>query len=267
MKKLITAGLALGLFGTVAHAQNQQAATIDAVEQMKAATQVTSQWIGIRANIAKVGSQWHIDRQLMQQRIDLYRSEIDQLQRNIAEMTSKAAEGQGKRAELSNEIDTLERAQKVVVGILPRYEAQLRELAKYFPEPLLRTTSRMIDSIPTSAANVRLGAGQRLALIVSVLNEVDKFNRDVTTSQELRQISGESRQVSVMYMGLGQAFYADATGSFGGVGFPAKGGWVWEERNDMAAQIRDAIKVAQGEIKPAIFVELPLQVTQIKVSR
>ncbi|MFA5257001.1 MAG: DUF3450 family protein [Opitutales bacterium] len=264
MKKLISAGIALGLFGTATLLQAQQSSTpVDAGEQIKAATEVTSKWVETRSTISKDANQWRVDKELIQQKIDFYRIELENLQTEIDTLSKSASEGQDKRAQYANQIEELNRAQSVVIGMLPKYEAQVRELVRYFPSPLQETAGKLAKSIPTNPNTTRLGAGQRLAVIVGILNEVDRFNRDVTTTQEIREINGENRQVDVMYMGLGQAFYADSEGKIAGIGTPAKDGWKWEAHDDMATQILTAIKVAQGKIKPAVFVEIPLQTTTI----
>jgi chromosome segregation ATPase len=265
MKKLITAGIVLSLFGTYSSAQAQQEQVpATAADQIKNATEVTRQWVDTQATIAKEGNQWKVDRELIQQRIDLFQSEMENLQSEIDELAKKASEGQGTRAEYSNRIDELNRAQSVVLGKLPKYETELRELAQFFPAPLQNSISKLLNALPANPQKASSGPGQRLAVIVGILNEVDKFNKDVTTTQEIHVIDGKQIQVEVMYLGLGEAFYADENGMIGGYGTPAKGSWNWVEDNTMASQISKAIKIAQGKIKPAVFVELPMQVTDVK---
>lgn len=261
MKKLITAGIALGLFGTVSLAQAQEAT---AAEQLQAATNITSEWVEARSSISKEINQWRVNKELIQQKIDFYKNELEGLQEEIDRYVEEAEKGKGKRAEYSNQIEELNRAQKVVLGILPKYESQVKELAKYFPSPLENSATKLAQSIPSNPENTRMSVGARLAVIVGILNEVDRFNRDVTTNQEVRTIGDKQIQVEVMYLGFAQAFYADSEGTIAGIGTPAKGGWKWEAKDEMAPQILRAIQVAQGKIKPAEFVELPLQMTNIK---
>jgi hypothetical protein len=265
MKKLITAGIVLSLFGTMSSAQAQQEqAPVSAADQIKSATDVTRQWVDVQSTIAKEGNQWRVDKDLMQQRLDLFRSEMENLQSEIDNLAKKAAEGQGTRAEYSNRIEELNRAQSVVLGKLPKFETQLRELAEFFPSPLRNSISKLMTSMPANSQKTNLGPGQRLAIVVGILNEVDKFNKDVTTTQEIHMIDGKQIQVEVMYLGLGQAFYADENGMFAGYGTPAKGEWTWVEKNEMASEISKTLTIAQEKINPAVFVELPMQVTDVK---
>lgn len=266
MKKLITAGAVLSLIGTPAFAQSQEAAApLTPSEQIEQATAITKQWVEVQSTIAKEGNQWKVDKHLIQQRIDLFSAEMESLQQEIKELEDKAATGQGKRASYTNQINELQNAQNVVLGVLPRYEADLLELSKFFPTPLANSTETLMAPLRNKGKS-NLGVGQRLALIVGVLNEVDKFNKDITTTKEERSIDGKNREVYVMYLGLGQAFYADEQGTIAGTGTPdpAKGGWKWESHDDQAEQIARAIAVAQGKIKPAEFVNLPMQVTTVK---
>ncbi|HNX04956.1 MAG TPA: hypothetical protein PKI32_05605, partial [Opitutales bacterium] len=137
MKKLITAGIILSLLGSTASLQAQQSqAQQSPADQIKEATEITRQWVAQQATIAKEGNQWRVDKELMQQRIDLFRSEMEELQAEIDALTQKAAQGQGTRAEYNNRIEELNRAQSVVIGMLPKFETEIRELATYFPTPL-----------------------------------------------------------------------------------------------------------------------------------
>jgi hypothetical protein len=105
-----------------------------------------------------------------------------------------------------------------------------------------------------------MGDGQRMAIVVAILNEIDKFNNTVTVEKEMRDVNGKPTEVKTMYLGLAQAFYAYKSGMFAGVGKPAEGEWKWEEKNDMAQQISQAIAVADASLKPPVFSNLPLSV-------
>ncbi len=261
MKKLITAGIALGLIGSVSLVQAQATDTADLI---KVATENTSKWVETRTTISKESNQWRVDKELIQQKIDFYKSEISMLSDEIKKLSDEAEKGKGDRAAFATKIEELQRATRVVTGILPKYENQVKELVSYFPLPLQETAGKLAKNIPSNPETTRLGAGQRLAIIVGILNEVDRFNREVTVTKEVREVEGQTREFDIMYLGLGQAFYADSQGQLAGYATPAKGQWVWTSSNENAPQILRAIKVGQGKIKPAEFVELPLKITNIK---
>lgn len=257
MKKLITAGLALGLISLPVLVQAQPAD----LDQTQTAV---GQWVEVRGKISKAKNEWRAEKALIEQRIALYQSELDSLQKQMDDLVQNQQEGAGKRAELQERRESLERAQAVVEGQLGAFERQLLTLTEYFPVPLQDKISSLLGRVPRdNRAAARISASNRMATIVAILNEVDKFNNEVTVVPEIR----DGRQVEVIYLGLGQAFYADIEGKHGGVGVPAKGKWEWTEQPELAPDIAHAVLVAQGKIKPAEYTALPLQVTEINATR
>ena len=64
--------------------------------------------------------------------------------------------------------------------------------------------------------------------VVAMLNEADRFNSAITLTVELRKdAEGKERQVQTIYLGLGQAYFADEKGTIAGTGVPGANGWAW----------------------------------------
>ena len=264
MKKLITAGVALGLLSLPAFAQQPQ----QPGDVINSTLSPIAEWVNARALIAKDANQWRTEKQLIQQRIALYEAELQDLQTKLGELAQNQLQGADKRSQLQERRENLERAQAVIEGQLGAFERQVLALHEYFPAALKTRLSALMGRLPRDQrAAARISASNRMATIVAVLNEVDKFNNEVTVQNELRNIGGVEREVWVMYLGLAQAFYADANGEIAGIGVPAAGEWRFTEQNDRAADIARAISIARGQIKPAQFVNLPLQVTQVNAAR
>jgi hypothetical protein len=59
------------------------------------------------------------------------------------------------------------------------------------------------------------------------LNEVNKFNREITVSSEVLTLSGgASAEVTALYVGIGKAYYVSRNGSAAGIGTASPDGWV-----------------------------------------
>ncbi len=259
MKKLIIGGIALGLSVVPATAQ-QETESQNPLQQTRSAI---SSWVELKSDISKEATAWSTKKGLLEQRIELYETELENLTKEIAELQEKAETSAGDRSRLVQQQELLQRAQSAIEAELPKYETAILELARYFPAPLRDRVSTFTSSIPKDPSNTRLGVGQRMALIVGTMNEVDKFNNEATVVSEIRDIDGKRVQVRTLYLGLGQAFYANDQGTIGGVGYPAPDGWTWESKNEMAADIARAIGVSSNVIKPAEFVGLPLKITEV----
>jgi hypothetical protein len=105
-----------------------------------------------------------------------------------------------------------------------------------------------------------MSLSERFQNVVGILNELNKFSREITEATEVRDLpDGSSAEVTVLYLGLGQAYYCNAKSGVAGVGRPGEKGWVWEPRNDLVAAVADVIAVYRNEV-PAVYVGLPVEV-------
>jgi hypothetical protein len=95
--------------------------------------------------------------------------------------------------------------------------------------------------------------------VIGVLNAINKFNADITLTNEVRAMpDGSSAEVKALYLGLGQAYYVTPNGQSAGVGRPTAEGWEWVPANELSVEIARAIAIFQNEEKPAY---VPLTVT------
>ena len=146
----------------------------------------------------------------------------------------------------------------MVAKALAPLEAKLLELNQYFPRPLKDKVKSLVGQIGKSKRT-----SDRMAIIIGILNEVDKFNAEFSMdTDEIKTPKGETKLVDVLYLGLAVAYYADNEGKVGGIMTPADGEWIRTEKNDAAPAIRDAILYYEGEIKPAVLVNLPIEIQE-----
>ena len=106
----------------------------------------------------------------------------------------------------------------------------------------------------------KLSLSERFQNVLGILNEVNKFNREIAVTSEVRTLAdGTSAEVTALYVGIGQGYYVSADGKVAGVGSAAPEGWVWTPANDAAARVAKAIAILKNE-QPASFVPLPVRV-------
>jgi len=259
MNKKLLYGLVAMLAGSGLQAQDETAVQ----QEIATAREVIAQYVNTRQAIARVSNEWKAYQELTQRRVDLYQREIDQLRKAI--MTAEAETTQAEReiARIRDDIRTLRDSNNVVLQALPEMENKLRELYQYFPAPLKNKVQRLVQQLGRGRQ-----ASDRMAVLIGVLNEVDKFNAEFSFDTIEKVLpGGETRLVDVIYLGLGMAYYADKEGRVGGVGVPAEGEWKWTERNDLAPGIRMAVRYYNSEIKPAMMVELPIEIHNLTVGK
>lgn len=258
MKKTLVGGItALLLIGTPLGVMAQSTNINDARSNI-------AKWVDARMDTAKAENDWREQKASLENQIALYQEEIDGLEAIIAENSGKANDAESKRTELKNQLDSLKAANSSIASQISVYEMKVRDAYQYYPSPLQEKIDSLYVRLPKEGEkNVKSPTGARLAIVVGILNETDKFNNTITTRKENKTIGGKETEVDVVYFGLSMAVYADETGEHAGVGYPAKGGWKWTETNDKAPVLKKTVMVATNGLKPAIFTQVPLKVTNI----
>jgi septal ring factor EnvC (AmiA/AmiB activator) len=258
MKKTLVGGItALLLIGTPLGVMAQSTNINEARSNI-------AQWVDTRMKTAEKEANWREEKASIEKQIALYQEEIEGLQKIIDENSDKADDAAKKRSDLENQLNDLQNANKSIASQISVYEMKIRDAYKYFPTPLQEKVETLYNRLPEEGAKkITQTTGSRLAIVVGILNETDKFNNTVTTRKENKTIGGKEIEVDVVYFGLSMAVYADETGEHAGVGYPAKGEWTWAEMDAKAPTLRRTVMVATNTLKPAEFTQVPLKVTNI----
>ena len=93
------------------------------------------------------------------------------------------------------------------------------------------------------------------------MNEIEKWDSSITLdSQSYSSKEGSSVLIDVIYIGLGQGYFAnnDEANPVAGVIMPSENGWIFEEQNSLAEKIRKLVGVYKGQ--PAEYVNIPLKI-------
>ena len=222
---------------------------------------VIEQWVKTRQLISQEEYGWRGEKELITYKIELLKTEIDALETQIEESEEMVTTAERKRDELKTEEDLLRAASKVVGNDVRKFEEWIQKLSNAFPDPLKSRIGQFLNQIPKDPKNTKVSDGERMAIIIGVLNEVDKFNGGVTVVSELRDIdSGETVEVKTIYLGLAQAYYVDGKQENAAIGKPGPDGWTWQPRNESARDIYMAIAMYENIVKPATFVNLPVTI-------
>jgi len=236
------------------------AATLCAAElPLKTVQSALEQWVSTRQLIARTRADWASDKSLLEQNRALLQRELDGLREQLARVdTNQAAVASQRemlRALQAGYIEALE-AVRSRVGTL---ETGVRRLEPLFPPALRSTVQPLLNRLPSDPASTNTALLPRVATLVTLLNEVDKFNAALSVAEETRPgPDGGELAVDVLYAGLGQAWFVSKSGTFAGVGMPEANGWQWTVRNELAPAISRAIRMYRNEL-PAEFVALPVR--------
>ena len=223
---------------------------------------VMEKWVETRRVISKERQDWTLGQEMLNERIELVQREIESLKGKIEQTRKSIGEADTKRDEQVKENEGLKSAGAKLAEIVTSLEARTVSLNKRLPDPIRERIKPLSQRLPKDPNETKLSLAQRYQNVVGILNEVNKFNRAIEVTSEVRTLAdGSAAEVTALYVGLGHAYYTGANGDVAGVGRPGPDGWRWEPSDDAAKAVADAIAILKNE-KVAEFVLLPVAVEQ-----
>ncbi|HMO63999.1 MAG TPA: DUF3450 family protein [Verrucomicrobiota bacterium] len=215
------------------------------------------QWGQARQLADRTRTDWSSDRALLEQSKVLFERELQAEEERMSRIGTNVVQAGRERVETEQELAAANAALERLGGLVAEFEGRVRALAPLLPDPLRPELQPFLNRLPAEGAATRLSVPERLQTVVGFLNELDKFNGTVVVADEKRpDAAGQLASVEVIYLGLGQAYFVDATGRFAGFGQPGPEGWKWTARPEIGPAVRDAVAMYRNA-KPAAFVTLP----------
>lgn len=232
----------------------------DTAAQIDNTTEALSEWVEIQKNISKEKRDLAVAKETLNERIELVEREITSLQAKVTEAEASIADADKKRAEMIDQNEKLKQASESLEKILVTLESETKTLLKRLPDPIRERVKPLSQRMPDGTGKNKMTMSDRFSNVVGILNEVDKFNREISVTSEVRELSdGTSVEVTALYIGIGHGYYASSNGNVAGIGVPTENGWQWKQANESAAAISDAIAILKNE-KVAEFVKLPVEI-------
>jgi len=229
-------------------------------EAIDGARASVEKWVETRQLLSREKREWQVAKELLTDRAGLLRREAETLRTRIAEANDSIAEADRKRAALVAENEQRRATSDRLVALVRTFEDRTLKLIVRLPEVLKDRVRPLSQRIPEKPEESRLSLSERFQNVVGVLNEVNKFQREITVVSEVRTLpDGTTAEVSALYLGIGQGWYASNDGKVAGVGTAGPDGWSWQPANDAAPAVRAAIAILKNE-QVAAFIGLPVQV-------
>ncbi len=244
------------------------AAAQEPADPVEVTRKALADWTQTQRIISEVKQDWRLGKETLRSRVDVVKREIESLTKRIEDARTSIADADTKRAELLDENERRKQVADALEQRIAALENQVRALLPRLPEPLAERVKPLSQRLPESAekaTETKLSLSERYQNVIGVLNEISKWNREVTVKSEVRQLAdGSSVEVAVIYIGLGQGYYAGGRDENGnptvaGVGTATAEGWVWKPANELAVDIGRAIAVYKNE-QLAKLVRLPVQI-------
>ena len=230
------------------------------IERIEHSRDLLNQRDETHRKIAEVRQQWTWNRQLLQDRIEVVTDEVARFKKASEEAQASIEGFEKEKKELEAEQEKLVEVGKAFEERLLVLEARTRSLLTKLPKEVLTRVDQYAQQIPAEGKETELSIAIRYGNVIALLNAVNRFNREITLTSDLRKIGeGATARVDVLYLGLGQAYYVTADATAAGIGTMSPDGWVWLPANDSAKDIAKAIKIYRCE-ENAEFVPLPIRI-------
>lgn len=228
--------------------------------QIEGTRTALEKWVEIRRIISQEKREWTLGREILNERIELTQSQIEGLTQDALEAEGKIGNNGEELAKLEAERDGLKQASLTLGELIEALETKTRALIVKLPEPAKERISLLVQRMPKADAETKLSISDRFLNIVGIANELNKFNREITVTSEVRELAGGiTAEVAALYVGLGQGFYVSPNGEAAGVGRVVQGQWAWIQDDSAAEAIADGIAILKdGAV--AEFVHLPTRV-------
>jgi septal ring factor EnvC (AmiA/AmiB activator) len=218
------------------------------------------EWVETRRQISKERSDWALAKDLLESRIALIEGEIGAVRNRTAEIQADIAKTDKSRAEIEADKVRFAATSAELASALVGLEERTRALVRRLPVSVREKLAPISQSLPKDAASADPNKlSERYLTVVAILNEVNKFNREIRAESEIREFDNGSKiEVTTLYVGLGQAYYASGDGKTAGYGVPSDDGWTWIPADDQAAEVVGAIEILTKGAD-ARFTNLPIR--------
>jgi hypothetical protein len=216
-------------------------------------------WVETQRIIGQEKRDLALAKETLNERIRLVQREIESLRGKIGTAEESIAEADKKRAEMVEENEKLKKASASLGEILVSLETRTKQLLQRLPDPISERVKLLSQRLPEDAKQTKLRVSERFENVVGIVNEVDKFNREISVTSEVRALpGGTSIEVAALYVGISRGYYVGGNGTMAGIG-TATDKWTWQHNNDAAPQIAEAIAILKNE-KVASFIQLPVEI-------
>lgn len=230
----------------------------DESAQIDQTRQTIDKWVQTRRLISQEERDWELAQEMLQDRIAVVEREIATLKEQIAQAEGDLTEADERREQLVEDNERQKATEQMLLDVVTNLEDRSKRLLPRLPEPVRQTVKPLSQRLPEDSRETELSPSERFQNVIGILNEVNKFNRDIELSSEVLTLDdGGSAEVTAVYVGVAQGYYVGGQGERAGVGTAEADGWVWRADDAIAEQVAQAVAILNNEAVAA-YVSLPL---------
>lgn len=226
-------------------------------------------WAETEKRITDERREWDEGKALLRGQIELVNGQIRELQEKIADAKKRKEEALAKKEEMLLEKTRIRETATEVNAMADALEKAVREAVALVPESIAKEKKLDIlvaqldasqkareEALRESAAGKEkvIPIASRYQAVVGLIDQVNQAYPLLHKAVETRKLpDGRETNVTVVYVGLGQAYFVNLAGDFAGTGTPGPGGWQWTTRNEIARDVTQIIDVLDKSGSPKVF--------------
>jgi hypothetical protein len=221
-----------------------------AADPIQDAGKIASEWVKTRAETARLESSWMQDHALLASTIEGLKERAGRLQDKRDHLLSATAAERDEQAALNAKLAEAKQSLQVTETRLQALTEKVLRLRPQLPPRL----SEALEMSYRSLAGKETGPGERMQLVMTVLNRSAQFNLSVSHGEDLVTLPGESapKAVDAIYWGLSHGYALDRTTGKAWYGAPGPEGWRWEALEGAAPAVTKLFAIRRDEADPEL---------------
>ncbi|MDA7916445.1 DUF3450 domain-containing protein [Verrucomicrobia bacterium] len=214
---------------------------------------VLKEWIGVEKTLHEARVAWTEEEAALRRHKTFLIKELELVEDEISKTKITSSDAQLEGESIEHDTMVQDAKTRAITVKADELEKRLREIVGRLPEVLIDKVMPLLDHAEGA------GLGRRIQNYVGALNEIDKFNSQLSVVPEIIALDDARTQVTVLYLGLGRAYYLDRGNGRAGSGAPIGDKWEWTANNALAPSVSKLLQIYRNEVA-AEFVVLPVEV-------
>jgi len=219
-----------------------------------------AEWAKLRVETVRLETEWKTRRAMLESSLVALRERSHFLEGRRDALVAKTSTDREALAELKAVTATTAQAMSDVTRRLDLVGVAVIKLRPSLPPRL----ASALELPYRSLADPSISPGDRMQLIVKLLNRCTQFNKAITVTDEVLapEAGSEARMLEVIYWGLSHAYALDRTNGKAYFGHPGESTWTWEALSKQTEKVASLLAIAKDKADP-VLVEVPARVTEL----
>jgi hypothetical protein len=228
-----------------------QAGAADPIQEVG---KTASDWVKIRAETVRIDNTWTQERALLASTINALKERASRLEDNRDHLLSTTAEQRAEQAAMTAKLAEAKESLQITEKRVQEMTEKILRLRPFLPPRL----SAALEMSYRSLAEKTPGPGERMQLVMTVLNRCAQFNLGINHGEEVLTLAGEAgpKSVDVIYWGLSHGYALDRAAGKAWLGTPGPEHWQWEPLEHAAPAVTALFAIRADESDPR-FVSVP----------